>query len=118
MDRHATLVLFPGVRLWVLVMAMCPWSSGVLFQQVSLVFLHISGVARVWRFDISVSLPFFFPVLSTITPLVLAPGLAKMVEKKRNAYNILIVAFVALGSFAFGYSNTIIGTTLAQPSFM
>lgn len=41
-----------------------------------------------------------------------------MVEKKRNAYNILIVAFVALGSFAFGYSNTIIGTTLAQPSFM
>lgn len=40
-----------------------------------------------------------------------------MVEKKRNLY-ILIVAFVALGSFAFGYSNTIIGTTLAQPSFM
>ncbi|KAK5275943.1 hypothetical protein LTR40_012263, partial [Exophiala xenobiotica] len=41
-----------------------------------------------------------------------------MVEKKRNTYNILIVAFVALGSFAFGYSNTIIGTTLAQPSFI
>lgn len=41
-----------------------------------------------------------------------------MVEKKRNLYNILIVAFVALGSFAFGYSNTIIETTLAQPSFM
>lgn len=41
-----------------------------------------------------------------------------MVEKKRNPYNVLIVAFVALGSFAFGYSNTIIGTTLAQPSFM
>jgi hypothetical protein len=41
-----------------------------------------------------------------------------MVERKRNLYNILIVAFVALGSFAFGYSNTIIGTTLAQPSFM
>ena len=40
-----------------------------------------------------------------------------MVEKKRNLYNILIVAFVAFGSFAFGYSNTIIGTTLAQPSF-
>ncbi|KAL1981874.1 hypothetical protein VTN96DRAFT_2061 [Rasamsonia emersonii] len=40
-----------------------------------------------------------------------------MVEKKRNLY-ILIVAFVALGSFAFGYSNTIIGTTLAQPSFI
>ncbi|RFU26551.1 hypothetical protein B7463_g9784, partial [Scytalidium lignicola] len=41
-----------------------------------------------------------------------------MVEKRRNPYNLLIVAFVALGSFAFGYSNTIIGTTLAQPSFI
>ncbi|KAJ9613070.1 hypothetical protein H2200_003011 [Cladophialophora chaetospira] len=40
-----------------------------------------------------------------------------MAKKKRNPYNVLIVAFVALGSFAFGYSNTIIGTTLAQPSF-
>jgi len=35
-----------------------------------------------------------------------------MVEKKRNGYNILIVAFVALGSFAFGYSNTIVGLSL------
>lgn len=41
----------------------------------------------------------------------------RVVEKK-NPYNILIVFFVAFGSLAFGYSVGIIGTTLAQPSFM
>ncbi len=39
-------------------------------------------------------------------------------KEKKNAYNIAIVLFVALGSLAFGYSVGIIGTTLAQPSFM
>lgn len=37
---------------------------------------------------------------------------------KRTAYSYMIVAFVALGSLTFGYSNVIIGTTLAQPTFI
>lgn len=41
-----------------------------------------------------------------------------IMAQRRNAYSILIVAFVALGSLTFGYSNVIIGTTLAQPTFM
>lgn len=41
-----------------------------------------------------------------------------MDEKRSNAYSLLIVIFVALGSLTFGYSNVIIGTTLAQPTFM
>ena len=36
----------------------------------------------------------------------------------RNPYNLAVVAFVALGSLAFGYAASIISTTLAQPSFM
>lgn len=39
-------------------------------------------------------------------------------NKFRNAYSLWIVGFVALGSLTFGYSNVIIGTTLAQPTFM
>lgn len=42
----------------------------------------------------------------------------KLEDQKPNLYNVLVVVFVAFGSFAFGYSNTIIGTTLAQPLFM
>ncbi|KAG0649889.1 High-affinity glucose transporter [Hyphodiscus hymeniophilus] len=41
-----------------------------------------------------------------------------MGEKKRNPYNVAVVAFVALGSLAFGYTASIISTTLAQPSFI
>lgn len=44
--------------------------------------------------------------------------MVKMAVKGRNGYSMLIVAFVALGSLTFGYSNVIIGTTLAQPTFM
>jgi hypothetical protein len=40
-----------------------------------------------------------------------------MAEKKKNLYNIAVIVFVALGSLAFGYSASIISTTLAQPSF-
>ncbi|KAL1849896.1 hypothetical protein VTK73DRAFT_9790 [Phialemonium thermophilum] len=38
-------------------------------------------------------------------------------KQKQTAYNVMIMAFVALGSLAFGYSNTIIGSTLGQPTF-
>lgn len=34
-----------------------------------------------------------------------------------NAYNILLVVFVTLGSLGYGYSASIIATTLGQPSF-
>ncbi len=39
-------------------------------------------------------------------------------KRSRNPYNLAVVAFVALGSLAFGYAASIISTTLAQPSFM
>ena len=35
----------------------------------------------------------------------------------KSFYNIAVVIFVALGSLAFGYTASIISTTLAQPSF-
>ena len=40
-----------------------------------------------------------------------------MAKDKKNLYNISVVIFVALGSLAFGYTASIISTTLAQPSF-
>ncbi|KAK2801045.1 hypothetical protein FQN51_005609 [Onygenales sp. PD_10] len=39
-------------------------------------------------------------------------------RSSRNPYNVAVVAFVALGSLAFGYAASIISTTLAQPSFI
>lgn len=41
-----------------------------------------------------------------------------MAAHRRTTYSYMIVAFVALGSLTFGYSNVIIGTTLAQPTFI
>ncbi|KAL1908304.1 hypothetical protein Sste5344_005831 [Sporothrix stenoceras] len=41
-----------------------------------------------------------------------------MAGRKLTKYNILIIAFAALGSLTFGYSNMIIGSTLGQPTFV
>lgn len=41
-----------------------------------------------------------------------------MAKRKLTKYNILIIAFAALGSLTFGYSNMIIGSTLGQPTFV
>ncbi|KAF2742385.1 MFS transporter [Sporormia fimetaria CBS 119925] len=35
-----------------------------------------------------------------------------------NAFNVLILIFVGLGSMSYGYTASIIGTTLGQPSFI
>lgn len=35
-----------------------------------------------------------------------------------NAFNVLILCFVGLGSMTYGYTASIIGTTLGQPSFI
>ncbi|ORY03954.1 MFS transporter [Clohesyomyces aquaticus] len=35
-----------------------------------------------------------------------------------NAFNVLILCFVGLGSMSYGYTASIIGTTLGQPSFI
>ncbi|OAA60346.1 General substrate transporter [Niveomyces insectorum RCEF 264] len=40
-----------------------------------------------------------------------------MAKHKQTAYSVLIMAFVALGSLSFGYSNTCSGPLLGQPSF-
>lgn len=41
------------------------------------------------------------------------------VRKQRiNAFNVLILCFVSLGSMSYGYTASIIGTTLGQPSFI
>lgn len=41
-----------------------------------------------------------------------------MANRKLTKYNVLIIAFAALGSLTFGYTNTIIGSTLGQPTFV
>ncbi|CAK7210027.1 hypothetical protein SCUCBS95973_000653 [Sporothrix curviconia] len=41
-----------------------------------------------------------------------------MANRKLTKYNVLIIAFAALGSLTFGYSNMIIGSTLGQPTFV
>ncbi|ERS97293.1 Sugar transporter family protein [Sporothrix schenckii 1099-18] len=41
-----------------------------------------------------------------------------MAKRALTKYNILIIAFAALGSLTFGYSNMIIGSTLGQPTFV
>ncbi|CAK7267422.1 hypothetical protein SEPCBS119000_002538 [Sporothrix epigloea] len=41
-----------------------------------------------------------------------------MANRKLTKYNVLIIAFAALGSLTFGYTNTIIGSTLGQPTFI
>ena len=35
-----------------------------------------------------------------------------------NTFNVLILLFVGLGSMSYGYTASIIGTTLGQPSFI
>jgi MFS family permease len=39
-------------------------------------------------------------------------------RNKINPYNILILCFLGLGSMTYGYTASIIGTTLGQPSFI
>jgi hypothetical protein len=39
-------------------------------------------------------------------------------KRKLTKYNVLIIAFVELGTLMFGYSNMIIGSTLGQPTFV
>ncbi|KAK6367386.1 hypothetical protein LTS17_010312 [Exophiala oligosperma] len=43
----------------------------------------------------------------------------KAVKKQRiNTYNVLLLCFIGLGSMTYGYTASIIGTTLGQPSFI
>ncbi|KIW14757.1 hypothetical protein PV08_07542 [Exophiala spinifera] len=39
-------------------------------------------------------------------------------KQKINAYNVLLLCFIGLGSMTYGYTASIIGTTLGQPSFI
>ncbi|KAK5051348.1 hypothetical protein LTR84_003000 [Exophiala bonariae] len=38
--------------------------------------------------------------------------------QKINAYNVFLLCFIGLGSMTYGYTASIIGTTLGQPSFI
>ena len=39
-------------------------------------------------------------------------------SQRINTFNVLILCFVGLGSMTYGYTASIIGTTLGQPSFI
>ena len=39
-------------------------------------------------------------------------------RQKINAYNVFILCFIGLGSMTYGYTASIIGTTLGQPAFI
>ena len=39
-------------------------------------------------------------------------------RQRINAFNVLILCFCGLGSMSYGYTASIIGTTLGQPSFI
>ncbi|KAK5095207.1 hypothetical protein LTR70_003635 [Exophiala xenobiotica] len=43
---------------------------------------------------------------------------ASQVKKGYNAYNVLVLCVLGLGSITYGYTASIIGTTLGQPSFI
>ncbi|OAP58544.1 hypothetical protein AYL99_07634 [Fonsecaea erecta] len=46
------------------------------------------------------------------------PHLEGVKKQKINAYNVLLLCFIGLGSLTYGYTASIIGTTLGQPSFI
>ncbi|KIX01162.1 uncharacterized protein Z518_08887 [Rhinocladiella mackenziei CBS 650.93] len=39
-------------------------------------------------------------------------------KQKINAYNVMLLCFIGFGSMTYGYTASIIGTTLGQPSFI
>lgn len=50
-----------------------------------------------------------------MSPSIHTPGIKR---QKLNAHNVFILIFVGLGSMTYGYTASIIGTTLGQPTFL
>ncbi|KAK5069876.1 hypothetical protein LTR64_007942 [Lithohypha guttulata] len=47
----------------------------------------------------------------------MSPHNASSLKQGLNPYNVLVLCFLGLGSLTYGYTASIIGTTLGQPSF-
>lgn len=48
----------------------------------------------------------------------MSPSITGVRSQRINSFNVFILLFVGLGSMSYGYTASIIGTTLGQPSFI